>query len=162
VEQEGSHGYWLIVTSFLVAYVLAVLPMPQWLMWVRPEWVALILIYWAIALPERVGIFTALALGIMLDALEGAVLGQNAFSLVVVAVLCQTLYQRLRVFSVLQQSGTVFVVIGINQLVCQWVQNLEGVGGPSLLFLLPAVSSALLWPVVLHILRRLRRQYWVT
>ena len=162
MEQEGSHGYWLIVTSFLVAYVLAVLPMPLWLMWARPEWVALILIYWAIALPHRVGILTALALGVMLDALEGAVLGQNAFSLLVVALLCQTLYQRLRVFSVLQQAGTVFVLIGINQLVCQWVQNLEGVGGPSLLFLLPAVSSALLWPVVLHILRRLRRQYWVT
>ena len=162
MEEEGSHGYWLIVTSFLVAYVLAVLPMPQWLMWARPEWVALILIYWAIALPHRVGILSALALGIMLDTLEGAVLGQNAFSLVVVALLCQTLYQRLRVFSVLQQAGTVFVVIGINQLVCQWVQNLEGVGGPSLLFLLPAVSSALLWPVVLHVLRRLRRQYWVT
>ena len=158
MDEEGSHGYWLIVTSFLVAYVLAVLPMPQWLMWVRPEWVALILIYWAIALPHRVGILSALALGIMLDTLEGAVLGQNAFSLVVVAVLCQTLYQRLRVFSVLQQAGTVFVVIGINQLVCQWVQNLEGVGGPSLIFLLPAVSSALLWPVVLHVLRRLRRQ----
>jgi rod shape-determining protein MreD len=162
VEQEGSHGYWLIVTSFLVAYVLAVLPMPLWLMWARPEWVALILIYWAIALPHRVGILTALALGVMLDALEGAVLGQNAFSLLVVAMLCQTLYQRLRVFSVLQQAGTVFILIGINQLVCQWVQNLEGVGGPSLLFLLPAVSSALLWPVVLHVLRRLRRQYWVT
>ena len=162
MEQEGSHGYWLIVTSFLVAYVLAVLPMPLWLMWARPEWVALILIYWAIALPHRVGILTALALGVMLDALEGAVLGQNAFSLLVVALLCQTLYQRLRVFSVLQQAGTVFVLIGINQLVCQWVQNLEGVGGPSLLFLLPAVSSALLWPVVLHVLRRLRRQYWVT
>lgn len=162
MEQEGSHGYWLIVTSFLLAYVLAVLPMPLWLMWARPEWVALILIYWAIALPHRVGILTALALGVMLDALEGAVLGQNAFSLLVVALLCQTLYQRLRVFSVLQQAGTVFVLIGINQLVCQWVQNLEGVGGPSLLFLLPAVSSALLWPVVLHVLRRLRRQYWVT
>jgi rod shape-determining protein MreD len=162
VFERGSRGYWLIVTSFLVAFVLAVLPMPQWLMWVRPEWVALILIYWAIALPHRVGILTALGLGIMLDALEGAVLGQNAFSLVVVALLCQTLYQRLRVFSVLQQAGTVFVVIGINQLVCQWVQNLEGVGSPSLLFLLPAVSSALLWPVVLHVLRRLRRQYWVT
>lgn len=160
--QQDSHGYWLIVTSFLVAYVLAVLPMPHWLMWVRPEWVALILIYWAIALPHRVGILTALLLGIMLDALEGAVLGQNAFSLVVVAVLCQTLYQRLRVFSVLQQAGTVFVVIGINQLVCQWVQNLEGVRSPPLLFLLPAVSSALLWPVVLHVLRSLRRHYRVT
>jgi len=162
VFQQDSHGYWLIITSFLVAYVLAVLPMPQWLMWARPEWVALILIYWAIALPHRVGILTALVLGIMLDDLEGAVLGQNAFSLVVVAALCQTLYQRLRVFSVLQQAGTVFVVIGINQLVCQWVQNLEGVRSPPMLFLLPAVSSALLWPVVLHVLRRLRRHYRVT
>jgi rod shape-determining protein MreD len=79
-----------------------------------------------------------------------------------VALLSLTLYQRLRVFSVLQQAGTVFVLVGINQLVCQWVQNLEGVGSPELLFLLPAVSSALLWPFVLHILRGLRRYYVVT
>jgi len=162
VLQQGPHGYWLIVSSFLVAYILAVLPMPGWLLWARPEWVALILIYWSIALPHRVGILTAMAVGVMLDALEGAVLGQNAFSLVVVAILCLALYQRLRVFSVLQQAGTVFVLVGINQLVCQWVQNLEGVGSKSLLFLLPAVSSALLWPLVLHVLRRLRRHYWVT
>lgn len=159
---QRAHGYWLIVASFLVAYVLALLPLPAWLLWARPEWVALTLIYWTIALPHRVGILTGLVLGVMLDALEGAVLGQNAFSLVVVALLCLTLYQRLRVFSVLQQAGTVFVLIGINQLVCQWVQNLEGVASPSLLFLLPAVTSALLWPVVLLVLRRLRRQYRVS
>lgn len=159
---QSAHGYWMIMISFAVAFVFAVAPLPHWLMWLRPEWVALTLIYWAIALPHRVGILTALALGLMLDALEGAVLGQNAFALVVVTLLCQTLYQRIRVFSVLQQSGTVFVMIGINQLVCQWVQNLEGVGSNSILFLLPAVSSALLWPVVLHVLRRLRRQYSVT
>ncbi len=161
IHQEAQ-GYWLIVTSFLVAYVLAVLPMPQWLMWARPEWLALVLIYWVIALPHRVGMLSALVLGVMLDALEGAVLGQNAFSLVVVALLCLILYQRLRVFSVLQQAGTVFVLVGINQLVCQWVQNLEGVGSPSMVFLLPAVSSALLWPVVLQVLRRLRRHYGVS
>lgn len=160
--QQGAHGYWVILVSFLVAYVLAVVQLPQWLLPARPEWVALTLVYWTIALPHRVGILTGLALGIMLDALEGAVLGQNAFSLVVVAALCLTLYQRLRVFSVLQQAGIVFVLIGINQLVCQWVQNLEGVGSQSLGFLLPAVSSALLWPVVLHSLRLLRRYYMVT
>jgi rod shape-determining protein MreD len=162
VLQTGAHGYWVIIVSFLVAYVLAVLKLPEWLLPARPEWLALVLIYWAIALPHRVGILTGLALGVMLDALEGAVLGQNAFALVVVATLSHTLYQRLRVFSLLQQAGIVFVLIGINQLVCQWVQNLEGVGKPSLLFLLPAVSSALLWPVVLHTLRRLRRHYMVT
>lgn len=106
--------------------------------------------------------FTALALGVMLDVLEGAVLGQNAFALVVVALLSLTLYQRLRVYSLLQQAGVVFVLVGIHQMICQWVQNLEGAGASTLLFLLPALSSALLWPVVLHSLRSLRRYYRVS
>jgi rod shape-determining protein MreD len=159
---QESQGYWVILLSFVAAYVLAVLPLPQWLLWGRPEWLALTLIYWTIALPHRVGIMTGLLLGVGLDVLEGAVLGQNAFALVVVALLSLTLYQRLRVYGLWQQAGVVFVLIGINQLICQWVQNLQGVGARSLLFLLPAFSSALLWPVVLHTLRGLRRHYRVS
>ena len=159
---EGTHGYGIILLSFLTAYVLAVLPLPQWALWARPAWVALTLIYWTIALPHRVGMVTGLLLGVGLDVLEGAVLGQNAFALVVVALLSLMLYQRLRVYSLSQQAGVVFVLIGVNQLVCQWVQNLEGAGARSLLFLLPAFSSALLWPVVLHVLRGLRRYYRVS
>ena len=159
---QESQGYWVVLLSFVAAYVLAVLPLPQWLLWGRPEWPALVLIYWTIALPQRVGIVTGLLLGVGLDVLEGAVLGQNAFALVVVALLSLVLYQRLRVYSLWQQAGVVFVLIGINQLICQWVQNLQGVGARSLFFLLPAVSSALLWPVVLHTLRGLRRHYRVS
>lgn len=162
MEDRGARGYGVILLTFTLAYVLMVLPLPQWLMWARPEWVALTLVYWTIALPHRVGIFTALLLGVGLDVLEGAVIGQNAFALVLVALLALMLYQRLRVYSLPQQCGVVFVLIGINQLVCQWVQNLEGAGATSLLFLLPALSSALLWPVVLHILRGLRRYYSVS
>ena len=160
VDQEPS-GYGVILLSFVAAYTLAVLPLPQWLLWGRPEGVALTLSSWAIALPQRVGMVTGLLLGVGLDVLEGAVLGQNAFALVVVALLSLTLYQRLRVYSLWQQASVVFVLIGINQLICQWVQNLEGAGAGSLLFLLPAFSSALLWPVVLHTLRGLRRYYRV-
>jgi rod shape-determining protein MreD len=105
---------------------------------------------------------TGLALGLGLDVLEGAVLGQNAFALVMVSLLSLVLYQRLRVYSLSQQASVVFVLVGINQLVCQWVQNLEGAGARSLFFLLPAFSSALLWPVVLHVLRGLRRRYRVS
>lgn len=159
---EGPHAYWVIFATFFFAFVLAVVPLPQWSLWSRPEWVALALIYWVIALPHRVGMLTALLLGLGLDVLEGAVLGQNAFALLVLAVLSLTLYQRLRVFSLPQQAGVVFVLVGINQLVCRWVQNLEGTGDGSLLFLLPALSSALMWPVVLHLLRGLRRHYRVT
>lgn len=160
--ERGASGYGVILLTFLAAYVLAVIPLPQWLLWARPEWVAITLIYWTIALPQRVGMVTALLLGVGLDVLEGAVLGQNAFALVVVALLSLTLYQRLRVYSLPQQAGVVFILIGINQLVCQWVQNLEGVGARTLFFLLPAFTSALLWPVVLQGLRALRRHYGVS
>ena len=162
MAQDEFHGYWVIVGSFFVAYVLAVLPLPRWLLSARPEWLALALIYWTIALPHRVGLVTALVVGVGMDVLEGAVLGQNALALIVVALLSLVLYQRLRVFSLSQQVAVVFVLIGIHQLICQWVQNLEGAGATDFAFLLPAVTSALLWPVALHTLRALRRRYRVT
>lgn len=162
MEQRGAHGYWLILLSFLVALVLALLPLPRTLLVFRPEWVALFLIYWSMALPHRAGLFTALSLGVLLDILEGAVLGQNAAAFAVVAVLVSMLYQRVRVFNAWQQAAVIFALIGINQMVCQWVQKIEGLGSESLVFLVPAFSSAIAWPLVLHVLRHFRRDYRVT
>ena len=161
VEKEAEGG-WIILLSFLIAFVLAVYPMPQALQWARPEWVTLVLIYWIIALPQRIGIVASFSVGLMLDLLEGSLLGQNALSLSVVAYLSLLLYQRLRVFNMVQQVAVIFVMVGINQLVSQWVQNLTGVGSVSVVFLLPALLSALLWPAVLTLLRRVRREYGVT
>ena len=162
MADRDGHGYGVILLTFVAAYVLAVLPLPPWLQWARPEWVALTLIYWCIALPQRVGIATGLVFGVGLDVLEGSALGQNAFALVVLALLSLILYQRLRVYSLWQQAGVVFILVGINQLICQWVQNLQGISTLPRLFLLPALSSALLWPMVLHSLRGLRRYYRVS
>jgi len=159
VAEGAGQAYAVIVLTFFAACVLAVLPLPQWLLWARPEWIALVLIYWTIALPHRVGISAALLSGLALDALEGAPFGQNGLALVIVAMLSLVLYKRVRVYSLWQQAGVVFVLVGINQLICQWVQSLQGVGARSLLFLLPALSSALLWPIVLLVLRGLRRRY---
>jgi rod shape-determining protein MreD len=161
VSERDGQGYIVIFLTFLAAYILAVMPLPGWLQWARPEWAALTLIYWCIALPQRVGMAAGLLLGVGLDVLEGSVLGQNAFALVVVALLSQALYQRLRVYSLAQQAGVVFILVGINQLICQWVQNLEGASALPRLFLLPALTSALIWPVILLILRSLRRYYRV-
>jgi rod shape-determining protein MreD len=162
VNANNALVFSVMAGSFLLAALLAVVQIPEWLQWARPEWVALTLLYWCIALPHRIGIFTALLLGLLIDALEGAVLGQNAFSLTVLALCALLLYQRLRVFSLWQQCAVVFVVIGLHQLVGQWVQNLEGSGARSLLFLLPAVSSALLWPMMLQVLRSVRRYYRIS
>jgi rod shape-determining protein MreD len=142
VAERQGFGYLVILLTFLAAAVLSVVPLPSWLQWARPEWMTLTLIYWCIALPHRAGIGTGLLAGIGLDVLEGSVLGQHALALVIVALLALLLYQRLRVYSLWQQAGVVFIMVGISQLICQWIQNVEGAGAVPPLFLLPAISSA--------------------
>ncbi|MFB3077062.1 MAG: rod shape-determining protein MreD [Lysobacterales bacterium] len=162
MSEGGANGLWLIAATFLVAFLLAVYPLPAWLGWARPEWVALVLIYWVVALPQRVGVLAAFAVGVVVDILEGAVLGQNALALSVVAFLALALYQRLRVFNLWQQAAVVFMLLGINQLLVQWVQNATSQGAQTLIFLMPALMGALLWPGTLILLRQLRRRYQVS
>jgi rod shape-determining protein MreD len=161
VNDMRANGSWVILTSFCCAYLLAVYPLPGWALWARPEWVALVLIYWVVALPQRVGIVVAFVAGLVLDIIEGSVLGQNAFSLSLVAFLALVMYQRLRVFNLWQQAAVIFLLLGFNQLLCQWIQSLTSVGAVSMVFMLPALVGAALWPVVMYLLRHLRRTYHV-
>lgn len=157
-----SHGGWIIALTLLVALWLSILPLPEWARWARPEWVALVLIYWVIALPQRIGIGMAWLTGFVLDLVEGTPFGQNALALAVIAYLVLILYQRLRMYAPWQQAGVVFVLIGIDQLLCHWVQTMTARVVPTLMFLLPALVSGLLWPSVFVLLRHIRRRYRVT
>jgi rod shape-determining protein MreD len=157
-----ANGQGIIVATLAIAILLSVIPLPDWARWARPEWVAMVLIYWVIALPHRVGIGAAFLTGLMLDMVEGSSLGENAFALAIVAYLALSLYQRMRMYAFWQQSGIVFVLIGLNQLLCHWVQTLTTKVVPTLLFLLPALVSALLWPTAMLLLRKIRRQFAVT
>lgn len=157
-----ANGRGIIAATLAIAILFSVIPLPDWARWARPEWVAMVLIYWVIALPHRVGIGAAFATGSMLDVVEGSPLGENAFALAVVAYLALSLYQRMRMYAFWQQSGIVFVLIGLNQLLCHWVQTLTTKVAPTMLFLLPALVSALLWPTAMLLLRKIRRQFAVT
>jgi rod shape-determining protein MreD len=157
-----GNGRWVIALSLIAALWLAILPLPLWAQSGRPELVAMVLLYWVIALPERVGIGIAWLVGLIQDILEGSPLGQHAFALAVVAYLGLILYQRLRMFNPAQQASVIFVLIGINQLLCHWVQTIGGTVSPNLLFLLPALVSALMWPLLSVFLRVLRRAYYVS
>ena len=118
----------------------------------------MVLIYWVLATPEKVGVGVAWMIGILLDGLDGSLLGQNAIALAMVAYVTLILYQRIRMFNPWQQALVVFVLIGLHQLLCNWMQSFRGGRSPSLIFLMPAVFSALLWPVFMVLLRALRRK----
>ena len=160
--ESPAQGGWVIALSFALAFLFTVLPIPTGLMWARPEWVSLVLIYWVIALPQRVGVMSAFFAGLLLDALEGSMLGQNALALSVVAYLALILYQRLRQFNMMQQAAVVFVLVGIDQIVSAWVQNIDGASPRGVLILMPVLMSALLWPAVTTSLRHSRRRFSVS
>ena len=143
----------LLAISVLVM-LLAVVQLPVWGMWLRPEFAAMLVAYAVLCAPFRIGMTFAWSFGLCIDVLESAVLGQNALSLTVLAYLCFLLHTRIRLFSVLEQSASIFVLVGIHQLIGNWVQGLNGFEFYDLAFLLPALMSALCWPLTLSFLAR--------
>ncbi len=157
-----AQGIWVIVVTFFIAYLLAIVPFPEWAMNYRPEWVPLVLIYWVMALPYRAGIGSAWIAGLVLDILEGSILGLNALALVIIAYITLNLHRRLRMFSLLQQSGLVGVLVGLNLVMCHWLRIISGQSVPSnQLYLLAAATSIAVWPFLFQILRPLRRGFGV-
>lgn len=154
-----SRGGFVIYVSFLVALMLSALPLSEELQWWRPEWVLLVLLYWIVALPSRVGLGTAWVLGILLDVLEGSLLGLNALALTIVSYIMILIYQRVRMFSWVQQVLFVFALVALNQFIAHWVKGILGVSSQSLMFLVPALISAVLWPVLFMLLRGVRRGF---
>lgn len=158
-----AHGTWFIALTIVIAGLLGVMPLPEWLEVWRPEWIALVLVYWVIALPHRVGLFTAWIVGLFVDVLEGSLLGLNAIALTLIAYVALSLYQRLRMFTPLQQSTTILMLIGVTQLLIFWVLTATGQNTPqNLIFVVSALSSALVWPLVFVLLRFGRRALNVT
>lgn len=158
--QQRSHAIWVILLTFFIAYLLAIVPFPEWAMNFRPEWVPMVLMYWVMALPYRVGIGSAWAAGLVLDILEGSALGLNAMGLVVIAYVTLSLHQRLRMFSLVQQSGLVFTLVGLNLLLTHWLQIVTGqTVASNLFFLMAALTSAIIWPSLFQLLRHIRRSF---
>jgi len=154
------HGGWIILGTLVLAALFTVLPLPLWLEAYRPEWVALVVIYWVVALPDRIGLFSAWIAGFFMDVLEGSLLGLNALALALVAYLALSLYQRMRMFTAIQQSSTILMLVGIHQLLSFWVLTANSQNtAPNLIFMISALSSAIIWPFVFLGLRYIRRTF---
>ena len=161
MTQQKERGNWVIVMSFVVALMLMALPMPDWAGIWRPAWVALVLIYWCMALPNRIGIMVAFTLGIFLDVLSGTLLGQNALALGVVAFITLQFYQRVRVLPLWQQGITVFGLAFVHQVLILWINGIQGMPVSFSAYWASPLISMVLWPWIFVVLRDLRRKYQV-
>lgn len=122
---------------------------PDWLGWWRPDWVLAVFFFWALAAPERVGIISAWIAGLFLDAILGTPLGLNGICLALATYLAQRFASRLVMFSLLQRTLAVVVLVEgaqvIHRSVLTVVYDVDWLT-PALFG--PALATGVVYPVI--------------
>ena len=159
---ERGRPVLLILLSLIVGLLIAVLPLSHDMVYLRPEVVCMLVVYWVMHSPQHLGMVFAWCVGFVQDITEVGVWGAHALALTLLAYICLLSYQRIRNYSVWHQSMWIFVLVGTHQVVVNWIQGLAGYRSPAALLLLPTVMSALCWPLMVFLIRRIRRHYHLT
>lgn len=155
-----NQNHWLPVSlSLVVAIILTLLPMPDWTVWFRPAWVLMVLIYWIIMYPYRVNVGTAWIVGILMDVLNGTLLGEHALALTLVAYFVARMHSQLRMYPLIQQGLWVFMFVLLYQFILFCVQGFIGELPRTWLYWSSSATSMLLWPWVFTIMRDFGRRF---
>lgn len=137
-----------ICVSVVLSLLFSIYPLSPELSSLRPELLCLLLIYWTSNKPQHIGMMYAWGAGLLQDIVEGSVWGAHGMALAIVAYICIVSHQRIKNYSVWHQSIWVFVLVGVHQVVINWMQGLEGYNSPPLYLVLSTVISALCWPLI--------------
>ena len=147
---------WPVTLTFILAIAFEVMPLPEALQAFRPPLVMMILIYWTMMWPQRVGVGIAFCIGICLDILHGQLLGQNALALIVVTNLTLRFHLQIRIFPLWQLTMTVFALLTFNALLQLLVEGLAGLSPSGFMRWTQVLTGTLLWPFVMGAMDRLR------
>ena len=158
----------LISLSFLLCFLIDSFPFSLQLNEIKPSLVLLSLIYWNLALPERIGIGFSLSLGILYDFLQGTLLGIYPLIFIFTSYLCQRFFYQIRPMRFFQQSLIIFLLFLLIKLYLS-IDFEDSI--PSHLSLvdkryifsafLNATISAIFWPIIFFVLRLYRRKWIV-
>ena len=144
------------VVSIIVALALTMMPLPRLIDAFRPDWVALMLIFWALAMPRTYSVGIAWLIGIVLDAAQGTLLGQHALALCVVVYITVKFHLQMRVFPLLQLTATVFALLALYQFLLFWINGVAGVQASAIVYWAPVLIGALIWPLLYSFLSGVR------
>jgi rod shape-determining protein MreD len=149
-----------IAGSLAAALLLDFLPWPD--LRLVPDFVALVLCFWCVRQPRLVGLGIAWALGLVVDAGNGVLLGQHALAYSLLAFLSIWWSRRILWFGAVLQAGHVAVMLAIAQTLVVVVRLAAGDPFPGWPLYISPLAGALLWPLLSWLLllpqRRLERE----
>jgi len=135
-----------IWSSLLLAMVVNMLPLGRtpWM----PDLLAIVLVFWSVHQPLRVGIGAAFAFGIAMDVHQASLLGQHALAYTVLSYFAITMHRRLLWFTVPSQAVQVLPLFAAAHAIELAIRMVAGGVFPGVSLLLAPVIESLLWPVV--------------
>lgn len=155
-----SRSHWAMPLSLLLAMLLGLLPLPEALQPLRPYWLALVMAYWVLEDPDRIGLGVAFIVGLIADLVFGSLLGEQALRLVVLTFILQRFRARLRFFPVLQQALAIGGLLLNDRIVAAALHMALGAPAPvSSVWLSPLIGTVL-WPLAFVMLDSMRLGSW--
>lgn len=151
---------WVLPASLLAALLLGLMPLPEALVPLRPYWLALVVAFWVLESPQRVGLGFAFAVGLLADLAFGSLLGEQALRLVIIAFILQRFRARLRFFPLSQQALAIGALLYNDMVVTAAVHVLLGLPTPPALAWLAPALGMLLWAPLFFVLDALRLRAW--
>ncbi len=136
--------------SLLLALIANMLPLGR-MPWM-PDIVALVLVFWSVHQPQRVGIVVAFIFGLLMDVHQASLLGQHALAYTALSFFAITIHRRLLWFSVPSQAVQVLPLFLVAHAIELALRMAAGGVFPGFHILLAPLVEAVLWPVISVIL----------
>jgi rod shape-determining protein MreD len=139
-----------IALSLAAAFVLNLLPFGSWVG--VPDFVALVLVFWSINQPRKVGIGVAFCMGLLMDVHDASLFGENALSYTLLSYFAIMIHRRVLWFPAITQAMHILPLLLVAQAVQLLVRLAASGRFPGWWYFAESFVSALLWPVVCWIL----------
>ncbi len=135
-----------IIITLVAALLLNFLPWSDFWIWIKPDFVALVVLYWCVAQPRKIGFTSAWILGLMMDVADGSLFGQHALAYSILAYAGIVLHRRVQMFTLTLQVIHVVLLLFFNDLIVLAIRMLSGSDFPGYPYFLGSVVAGALWP----------------
>lgn len=137
---------WFVVLTLALAFLANTLPASGVALALKPDFVALVLLYWCIQAPRFVGVGVAWTLGLVMDVVDATLFGQHALAYAVLAYGAEFFRRRVLRFPLWQQAAQVAALLVACAAIVLAVRLIGGAPLPRWTYAVPPIVGALLWP----------------
>ncbi|WP_028456731.1 rod shape-determining protein MreD [Chitinilyticum litopenaei] len=134
-----------ILLTFIVALLVNLAPWQAALAGLTPDFVALMIVYWALHQPRRIGVGWAFALGLLMDVADANYLGQHALAYSLIAYATLARQRQFALFPFWQQALVTLMLLLASQAVMLLVRLAIGDSFPGPGYFAGPLIAAVLW-----------------